>query len=294
MLTYLVEVLNNTATTGEVFDIGGSEILPYRDIMRIMAEELGLPTRIIIPVPVLTPRLSSYWIHFVTPLSYKIARPLAEGLKNPVVCRDDRIAKLIPQNLLNVRESIHAALTQVEAMEVETNWSLAGPIPGDPDWAGGKVFRDAREMLVDAPDVSVYHAVCRIGGKNGWSMTWLWRIRGWLDHVAGGPGLRRGRRDPNRLRFGDPVDFWRVVAIQNHRHLSLRAEMRLPGAAVLDFRIEPISDGKSKLYQTALFQPRGLFGLLYWWAVFPFHHFVFRKMLERIEHDALDIARKAT
>jgi uncharacterized protein YbjT (DUF2867 family) len=293
VLTYLVEVLNNSSTTGEVFDIGGSEILPYREIMRIMAEELGLPGRFIIPVPVLTPRLSSYWIHFVTPLSYKIARPLAEGLKNPVVCRDDRITKLISQRLLNVRESIHAALTQVEAMEVETNWSMAGPIPGDPDWAGGKVFRDVREMVIDAPDSSVYGAVCRIGGKNGWSMSWLWRIRGWLDHLAGGPGLRRGRRDPNRLRFGDALDFWRVVAVRSNRHLSLRAEMRLPGAAVLDFRIEPIPDGKSKLYQTALFQPRGLFGLLYWWAVFPFHHFLFRRMLKGLEHDALDIARKS-
>ena len=217
VLTYLVEVLNNTSTIGEVFDIGGSEILPYRDIMRIMAEELGLPARIIIPVPVLTPRLSSYWIHFVTPLSYKIARPLAEGLKNPVVCRDDRIAKLIPQRLLNVRESIHAALTQVEAMEVETNWSMAGPIPGDPDWAGGKVFRDAREMVIDAPDSSVYDAVCRIGGNNGWSMSWLWRIRGWLDHLAGGPGLRRGRRDPIGCAsatlwiFGESLPFRAIV-----------------------------------------------------------------------------------
>jgi uncharacterized protein YbjT (DUF2867 family) len=294
VLTYLVEVLNNTSTTGEVFDIGGSEVLAYREIMRIMAEELGLRARIIIPVPVLTPRLSSYWIHFVTPLSYKIARPLAEGLKNPVICRDDRITKLIPQRLLNVREAIHAALTQVQAMEVETNWSLAGPIPGDPEWAGGKVFRDARETVIDAPASSVYDAVCRIGGQNGWSMSWLWKIRGWLDHLAGGPGLRRGRRDPNRLRFGDALDFWRVVAIERNRHVSLRAEMRLPGAAVLDFRIEPISERKSRLSQTALFQPRGLLGLLYWWAVFPFHHFVFRKMLEAIAHDALDIARRAT
>jgi uncharacterized protein YbjT (DUF2867 family) len=291
VLTYLVEVLNHPSATGQVFDIGGSEILPYCDILRTMAEELGLPPRIIIPVPVLTPRLSSYWIHFVTPLSFKIARPLAEGLKNPVICREDRITKLIPQRLLNVHESIHAALTQVEAMAVETNWSMAGPIPGDPDWAGGKVFRDAREMVIDAADSNVYDAVCRIGGKNGWSASWLWRIRGWLDHLAGGPGLRRGRRDPNRLRFGDALDFWRVVAIQSNRHLSLRAEMRLPGAAVLDFRIEPASEGKSRLFQTALFQPRGLCGLLYWWAVSPFHHFVFRKMLEGINRDALDIAR---
>jgi uncharacterized protein YbjT (DUF2867 family) len=294
VLTYLVESVGNPATAGEVFDIGGSEVLPYRDIMRIMAEELGLRARIIIPVPVLTPRLSSYWIHFVTPLSSKIARPLAEGLKNPVVCRDDRITKLIPQRLLNVRESIRAALTQVEAMEVETNWSMAGPIPGDPDWAGGKVFRDERETVIDAPDSSVYKAVCRLGGSNGWAVSWLWKMRGWLDQLAGGPGLRRGRRDPNRLRYGDALDFWRVVAIETNRHLSLRAEMRLPGVAVLDFRIEPVAGDKSKLYQKALFQPRGLLGLMYWWAVFPFHHLVFRKMLEGLANDALRISRKAS
>jgi hypothetical protein len=147
VLTHLVDVLNNTSAIGEVFDIGGSDVLPYRDIMRIMAEELGLPARIIIPVPALTPRLSSYWIHFVTPLSYKIARPLAEGLKNPVICREDRITKLIAQHLLNVRESIRAALTQAGAMEVETNWSMAGPIPGDPDWPAGKFFATSAKWL---------------------------------------------------------------------------------------------------------------------------------------------------
>ncbi len=293
VLTYLVACLRAPETAGQVFDIGGSEVLRYRQIMDVMAEELGLSRRIIIPVPVLTPRLSSYWIHLVTPLSYRIGRPLAEGLKNPVVCRDHRITKIIPQRLLNVRESIRAALTQVQAMQVETNWSMAGPIPGDPDWAGGKVFRDTRELVIDAPAASVYQAVCRLGGENGWSMGWLWKIRGWLDQLAGGPGLRRGRRDPNRLRFGDALDFWRVVALQRDRHVSLRAEMRLPGTAVLDFVIEPLGDGRTKLCQTALYQPRGLFGLMYWWAVFPFHHFVFRQMLVGIERDALRLVRRA-
>lgn len=137
-------------TTGGVFDIGGPETLSYRDIMRVMAEELNLPRRLIIPVPVLSPRLSSYWIHLVTPLSHNITGPLAEGLKNPVVCREDRITRLIPQKLLNIREAIHGALNQVAERQVETNWSMAGPTPGDPDWSGDTVFRDAREVVIDA------------------------------------------------------------------------------------------------------------------------------------------------
>lgn len=293
VLQYLIGCLEHAdATRGQTFDIGGADVLPYSAIMRIMADELRLPKRWIIPVPVLTPRLSSYWIHLVTPLSADIARPLAEGLRNPVVCRDHRILDIVPQRLLTVRESIHAALQQIEAMEVETNWSMAGPIPGDPDWAGGKVFRDARSMEVAAPDASVYQAVCRIGGRNGWAMGWLWRIRGALDRLAGGPGLRRGRRDPNRLRYGDALDFWRVVALQPNRRLTLRAEMRLPGEAVLDFQIDSLGNGKSRLCQTALFQPKGLLGLMYWWAVYPFHHFIFERMLQGLAWDAEAILKR--
>ena len=142
VIGYLVGVLSAPETIGGVFDIGGTEVLCYLDILRIMAEELGLPRRWVIPVPVLTPRLSSYWIHLITPLSHKIAKPLAEGLRNPVVCREDSITRLIPQKLLSVREAIKAALTQVAGHHVATNWAMAGPMPGDPDWAGGTVFRD--------------------------------------------------------------------------------------------------------------------------------------------------------
>ena len=168
------------------------EQIAHSDIMRIMEQELGLPRRWIIPVPVLSPRLSSYWIHLVTPLSSKIARPLAEGLKNEVVCREDRITRLVPQKLLNVREAIQAALSQVEAHLVETNWSMAGPMPGDPDWSGGTVFRDAREVAIAAPAWAVFRSVCRVGGGRGWYANRLWRIRGWLDRLAGGPGRPAG------------------------------------------------------------------------------------------------------
>ena len=290
VLTYLVGVLSATETTGGVFDIGGSETLCYRDIMRIMAEELGLPRRRIIALPVLTPRLSSHWIHLVTPLSSKIARPLAEGLKNEVVCREDRITRMIPQKLLNVREAIHAALSQVESHLVETNWTMAGPMPGDPDWSGGKVFRDEREVAIAAPAGTVLRAVCRLGGQRGWYAEWLWKIRGGLDRLAGGPGLRRGRRDPDTLRYGDALDFWRVVGLEQDRSLSLRAEMRLPGQALLDFRIGANSAQNCTLRQTALFEPRGLFGLMYWYAVLPLHGIVFKGMLAGIQRDAVRMA----
>ena len=289
VLTYLVQVLAVPETTGGVFDIGGREKLRYREIMSIMADELGLRRRWIIPVPVLTPRLSSYWIHLVTPLSNKIARPLAEGLKNEVICREDRITRLIPQSLLDVREAIHAALSQVEAHLVETNWATAGPMPGDPDWSGGTVFRDVREVSIEAPAWAAFRAVCRLGGRHGWYADRLWKIRGWMDNLAGGPGLRRGRRHPDTLRYGDALDFWRVVGLERDRYLSLRAEMRLPGEALLDFRLQ--DQGEScTLCQTALFEPRGLSGLLYWYAVLPFHGLVFRGMLASIRRDALQIA----
>jgi uncharacterized protein YbjT (DUF2867 family) len=288
VIDYLAGVLAIPETSGCVFDIGGPDAIPYREIMRIMAEELCVRPRWIIPVPVLTPRLSSYWIQFITPLSHRIAKPLAEGLKNPVVCRETRIRHLIPQKLLSVREAIRASLKKIAERRVETNWSMAGPIPGDPDWAGGKVFRDSRRLGVEAPDWAVFRAVCRLGGGHGWYVAdWLWRIRGWMDTLVGGPGLGRGRRDPDVVRYGEALDFWRVVGVETNRRLALRAEMKLPGEALLEFRIEPGGPGNCTLQQTAFFQPRGLLGLLYWYSVVPLHHIVFRGMLHGIERESL-------
>jgi len=291
VIGYLVGVLAVPETAGGVFDIGGPDVFCYRDIMRIMAEELGLRRRLIIPVPVLTPRLSSYWIQLITPLSNTIASPLAEGLKNPVVCRDSRIASLIPQELLGVREAIHAALNKMAEHNVETSWSMAGPIPGDPDWAGGTVFRDVRQITVEAPAWAVFRSVCRVGGGNGWyAADILWKIRGWIDQLVGGPGLRRGRRDSEVVGYGEALDFWRVVGFERDRRLALRAEMKLPGEALLEFRIEALNDRQCVLHQSALFRPRGLFGLAYWYSVLPFHAIVFRGMLRGIEREALKIA----
>ena len=288
---YLVGTLSMPDTAGGTFDIGGPDVLCYRDIMRVVAEELGLRRRWILPVPVLSPRLSSYWIHLITPLSHHIAKPLAEGLKNPVVCRENRITQLIPQDLLTVREAVRAALHKMTVNQVETNWSMAGPIPGDPDWAGGTVFRDERQIIIEAPDWAVFRAVCRVGGGHGWyGAQWLWKIRGWIDLVVGGPGLRRGRRDPEMIRYGEALDFWRVVGLEPDRRLALRAEMKLPGEALMEFRIEARSKVQCTLLQRALFHPRGLPGLLYWFAVAPLHHIVFRGMLQGIRREALKIA----
>jgi uncharacterized protein YbjT (DUF2867 family) len=291
VIGYLIGVLSHEETTGGVFDIGGPEIYSYLEIMRIMAEELGLKRRWVIPVPVLTPRLSSYWIHLVTPLGHDIAKPLAEGLKNPVVCREERIVQIIPQKLLSVREAIAAARGSIAADLVETHWSMAGPIAGDPDWAGGTVFRDARQIVIPAPAWAVFRAVCMVGGAHGWySADWLWRIRGWMDRLVGGPGLRRGRLRPETVGYGEALDFWRVTGIDHNRSLTLRAEMKLPGEAMLEFRIDAQPEGGCNLHQIARFQPRGLLGILYWYGVKPFHHIVFNGMLRGIQKQAVQIA----
>ncbi len=288
VLHYLVGVLAREETVGRTLDIGGPEVLSYREIMQTMAEVRGLRKRWIVPVPVLTPRLSSLWIHLVTPASHRIAMPLAEGLRNRVVCRDDLAQRLIPQKLLTVRESIEEALGRMEAGDVETSWSDAGLMPGDPDWAGGTVFTDVQWLDLDVPADAAYRAVCRVGGRNGWyAADKLWRLRGFVDRLLGGPGLGRGRRDPERIGYGDALDFWRVTGLEKNRRLELRAEMKLPGVAQLDFQIDDRKDRPGcRLTQTARFIPKGLGGLLYWFSVLPFHRFVFRGMLHGIARNA--------
>jgi len=298
VLHWLVRCLEVPETAGRPLEIGGADILPYRDLMQLMARELGLSRRVIVPVPVLTPLLSSLWINLVTPVSYRIARPLAEGLRNRVVVTDDTTQRLMPHRPLGAREAIRRALAKVEGRAVETRWSVAGPVPGDPSWAGGTVFTDERSVEIEADPQSVYAAVCRIGGGNGWyAGDILWRLRGWLDTLVGGPGLRRGRRHPETVEFGETLDFWRVVGIDRDRSLSLRAEMKLPGDAQLDFRIEPVEQHRepplTRLVMTARYRPRGLLGLLYWYAVVPLHEIVFGGMLRGIRKTAEAMWRTA-
>lgn len=299
VLHYLVECVSVAETTGATLDIGGPEILSYRRLMEVMAEALGLRRRWVMPVPLLTPRLSSLWIHLVTPVSARIARPLAEGLRNRVVCRDGRAAQLMPQRLLSIREAIDEALGKTRTGEIETTWMDAGVLPGDPDWAGGTLYIDRWRIEIEAPPEVVFDAICRVGGGQGYyAAVWLWRLRGIMDRFIGGPGLRRGRRDPRGLSYGDALDFWRVTEITPPRTLSLRAEMKLPGQAMLDFEIQPLEDPdessrrRCRLTQTARFQPRGLLGVLYWYAVFPFHGIVFRGMLNGIRKEAARLAAR--
>ncbi len=285
VLFYMVAALETPATIGKTLDIGGPDVFSYAQIMREMASALGLRSRLVIRVPVLTPRLSSLWIHLVTPLQASIARPLAEGLRNRVVCRTDEAIRLMPHECLTIRQAMDAAISQVRTGSIETAWSDAGVMLGDPSWAGGTEFIDRREMTSSATPAAVWSAVSSLGGDRGYyAADWLWRIRGAIDRLWGGPGLRRGRRDAKDLRLGDALDFWRVSDIHPKTLLILTAEMRLPGLATLSFEVEPLlapSSG-SRLTMTARFRPRGLAGILYWYSVLPLHGIVFSGMLRGI------------
>ncbi|MGE5199381.1 MAG: SDR family oxidoreductase, partial [Rhodospirillaceae bacterium] len=276
--------------------------------MQVMAEELGLRRRLIIPLPVNARRLSAWWISMISPVSREMVRPLADGLTSPVVCHEHDAEALMPQRLLAPRDAIRSALGQDQRSEVESAWSDAGAIPGDPDWAGARLFMDRREMRVAAPADAVFRAACRVGGRHGYYgarwLRWLWALRGGLDELAGGPGLQRGRRDPNSLRYGDAVDFWRVTAVEPGRRLRLHAEMKVPGHALLEFSIEPLHDRDAeptdvqatscRLTQTATFLPRGLMGLAYWYSMLPFHFWIFTGMLRGIKEAAELEAATAT
>jgi len=294
VLHYLVDCLDCPGTVGETFDIGTEEVATYRQLMRLYAEEAGLPRRWIIPVPVLTPRLSSYWIHLVTPVPASLARPLAEGLRNPVLCRDHVIRELLPRQVLSCRMAIRMALEKQRLQQIESSWMDAGKVPpvewsttDDPEWAGGTIFRDDRRLLVEAPAAQCWPAVVGIGGKTGWYYAdWLWHLRGILDRLLGGPGLGRGRRDPHAVQAGDALDFWRVLAVEPERRLKLVAEMKVSGEAVLELLLTECVDGTTEVRQSARFKPRGLLGLLYWYSVLPFHNLVFAGMLRGIARAA--------
>lgn len=296
VLHYLIQAIAVPETTGLTLQIGGPDIVRYDELLQVMAAARGLPPRIVIPVPVLTPALSSLWIHLVTPISARVARPLAEGLRNRVVVRDDTAARLMPQRLLGVADAIRIALDAEARFDVESSWSAAGPMPGDPDWAGGDVFQDTRDIVIDADAASVFKVLMRLGGKQGWfRYTRLWKLRGLLDRFVGGPGTRRGRRHPERVSWGETIDFWRVVEIETDRKLTLRAEMKVPGDAMLDFELTPVerSGAATRLVQTARFRPRGLAGLVYWYLVVPFHKPVFDGLAEGIRVAAITSARAA-
>ncbi len=304
VLRYLVGSATMPADVNRAFDIGGPDVLTYRQMMHRYAAVAGLRRRLIVGVGVLTPRLSSLWVSLVTPVPGPLARPLVESLVHEVVCTEHDIAAYVPDppgGLLGFDDAVRLALARVQEADVATRWSNASvagapsdPLPSDPDWAGGSLYRDERRIHVAAPDDAVWEVLQAVGGERGWySWPLAWRVRGLIDRVSGGPGLRRGRRDPTRLLVDDTVDFWRVEEVVPGRMLRLRAEMRLPGLAWLELAVRPEPDGTSTLRQVATFHPHGLAGQLYWWSVAPFHGVVFGGMQRGMAAEAERLAGPA-
>ncbi|HMO10842.1 MAG TPA: SDR family oxidoreductase [Actinotalea sp.] len=301
VLRYLVGSADLPAEVSRAFDIGGPDVLTYRQMMQRYAAVAGLRRRVIVPVGVLTPRLSSLWVGLVTPVPTSIARPLVESLIHEVVCTERDLARWVPDppgGLVGFDRAVELALAKVAGAEVATRWSSASvpgapsdPMPSDPDWAGGSLYRDDRSTLVDAPPPMVWRVLQELGGERGWySWPLAWAMRGLIDRLVGGPGLRRGRRDPGRLLVDDAVDFWRVEEVEPGRLLRLRAEMRLPGLAWLELEVLPDGDGTT-LRQSAIYHPHGLAGHAYWWAVTPFHGVVFGSMHAGMAREAERLAR---
>ena len=288
VLHYLIGCLESDETNGRSFDIGGPDIINYRDLMQIYAQEAGLFKRIIIPVPFMAPVISAYWIHLISPMPAAIAVPLIEGLKTPVICREDRIKELIPQRLLSCKMAIRLALERIQQELVETRWSDAGPVMppewtyiGDAEYAGGTILECCYKVILLATPAEVWGPVSRIGGHTGYFFgNFLWRMRGMWDQLAGGIGLRRGRRHPSELYVGDAVDFWRVLEVSPESRLLLHAEMKLPGDALLEFRIKSRRGNETELQIISRFLPTGLWGILYWYGLYPFHHWLFKGMLK--------------
>ncbi len=302
VLDYLAGALEVDESAGAVVEIGGADVLTYGEMMTGYARERGL-RRWLVPVPVLTPRLSSYWVNLVTPIPAGIARPLVEGLRNESVVQSDTARRLFPDvDPADYRTSVRRALARLEAADIETAWSDAlstssgaGPPVLLTTQEGMVVER--RQRVVDASPERVYHTFMGIGGQRGWFYwNWAWRLRGFADRLFGGVGLRRGRRDPDDARVGDALDFWRVEAVEPGRLLRLRAEMRLPGEAWLQFECaaegEAGRDGqgeggaRTRLVQTAFFAPKGLVGLLYWYALYPAHRFIFSGLIDEVARRA--------
>jgi uncharacterized protein YbjT (DUF2867 family) len=296
VLRYLVGCAGLPPGVNREFDIGGPDVLTYRDMMVRYAAAAGLPRRIIAPVPVLTTGLSSLWVGLVTPVPSAVARPLVESLHHEVVCSEHDIAAFVPDppgGLVGFDDAARLAVRRVRDADVATRWSSASvpgapsdPLPTDPDWAGGSLYQDERTLRVDSPPEELWRIIEGIGGPNGWySLPVAWQLRGFLDRLAGGVGLRRGRRDPVHLRVGDALDFWRVEEVQPGRLLRLRAEMRLPGLAWLELTVR-CENGQTSYGQRAIFYPRGLLGHLYWQVLRPFHGLIFGAMPSNVARAA--------
>jgi uncharacterized protein YbjT (DUF2867 family) len=290
VLDYLAGCLEAPASTGRTLDIGGPDILNYQDLIQIYCGAAGLPKRIIIAVPVLTPWLSAKWIHLVTPVPASIAQPLAEGLSIPVVCKENTIRDLVPVRLISCAEAIKTALERVAQEQVDTCcFDGGGRLPpewvtcGDADYAGGTVMRRGYRLVFNGDVEKVWRTIEAIGGRNGWYFAQpLWRLRGMLDRAVGGPGLGRGRRNSRELRVGDAMDCWRVVAREHPNRLLLVMEMMAPGDALLEIRNSLLPEGRVQLEMVSRFLPKGLAGIAYWYGLLPIHDWLFKGLLHTI------------
>jgi uncharacterized protein YbjT (DUF2867 family) len=288
VLEYLVAALETPGSSGRIIEIGGADVLTYGDMMLGYAHVRGL-RRLLLPVPVLSPRLSSYWVHWMTPIPAEIARPLIEGLRNEVVVRNDTSRRLFPDiQPIDYQTAVKLALANLEASQVETAWSDALVTSQRDTPPVLLAIRDGmiierRSCLVQATVPDVFRAFTGLGGERGWLYAnWAWWLRGIFDRLVGGVGFRRGRRDPNEVRVGDAVDFWRVETVEQDRLLRLRAEMKVPGDAWLQFEAKPHSDECTLLMQTAFFAPKGLSGFLYWYLLYPIHGLIFSGLIRHL------------
>ncbi len=290
VLAYLTEILEHPIGDNKVYEIGGPDQISYGGLMKEYARQRGL-RRIGIPVPFLSPWLSSLWLGFVTPVYARIGRKLVASLKNATVVRDDAALRDFSIRPCGVSEAVARAIEKENRELVESRWSDALSSSGREQRWGGVVFRnrllDSRTRQVSVPPEQAFVPIQRIGGKTGYYFgNWLWKLRGFMDLLVGGIGIRRGRRHSVKINVGDTIDWWRVEAFEPNRRLRLAAEMRVPGRAWLEFEVSEQNDGGSTIRQTAEFDPIGLFGLLYWYGVWPLHQFVFAGMLRRIARAA--------
>jgi uncharacterized protein YbjT (DUF2867 family) len=293
VLAYLVSSLRHPASAGQIIDIGGTDILTYGEMMLKYAQVRGLK-RLLIPVPVLTPRLSSHWVHWMTPIPAKIARPLIDGLRNEVIRRNSTVEEIFPEiKPIDYQTAVQLALDHLNVSEIETSWSdsLSSSqqnIPSVVLKTHEGMIIERRQKIVRTKPEWVYKAFTSVGGERGWPyFNWAWQLRGIIDRLIGGVGFRRGRRHPSELRVGDALDFWRVEAVEEGRLLRLRAEMILPGRAWLQFEAEPQDHQFTKFVQTAFFAPKGLLGFLYWYLLYPIHGLIFSGMINNLTRQAL-------
>jgi hypothetical protein len=269
----------------QVYEIGGPDVVSYGDIMREYARQRGL-RRLMIPVPLLTPHLSSLWLALVTPLYARVGRKLIASIRNATVVRDARALDVFPVRPRGLRESIARAIEASDGLPGANRWSdskSAGAAASPRVPPSAATLTDARETVVTAPVPAAFAPIRRIGGETGWYCAdILWRLRGWVDLVAGGVGMRRGRRDAETCAPGDPIDFWRVDAYEPDHLLRLEAEMKLPGRAWLEFTVDRLTDTTTRIRQVARFEPSGWLGRLYWYSLLPAHAIIFSGMLRGI------------